>query len=274
MKRTEGKKIVMAGAGSGGSQVLDFVARETDVQEVSVFDPDIVEEANLQRHLAGRPAIGQAKVDFMRDFLATIRPDLRVNAYPGDITADEWFPIFREEVASADVAVCNVDVEAVKFTFNKVCLDCHVPWTMGEVLSGGIGGLVHLLRPGRSACYACTFRYLERPQIEKPKPRDYSAGAEAEPVLRIPASKASIGVIAALHALETLKLARDAEYAAHGQTLLIGLGKKPGIFDLEYAISQFVVPRATDCLVCGGDSPADLQAAIHEAYAAIPEEQP
>jgi len=49
-----------------------------------------------------------------------------------------------EAFAACDLAVCAVDREPAKFFFNDLCLRFRKAWTLGEVLSGGIGGWLHL----------------------------------------------------------------------------------------------------------------------------------
>src|SRR5437660_1706505 len=76
------------------------------------------------------------------------------------------------------------------------------PWTLGEVLSGGIGGFVHLFKPG-GACYGCVASHLKRNVVEEAPPGkapDYSQPGGPVEETRVPANKASIETIAGLHA--------------------------------------------------------------------------
>ena len=78
------------------------------------------------------------------------------------------------------------------------------PWTLGEVLSGGIGGFVHWFVPG-GPCYGCVASHLQRSvTVDKAPTPDYSSSGRAGAETTIPASKASIHAIASLHALVTL----------------------------------------------------------------------
>jgi hypothetical protein len=94
---------------------------------------------------------------------------------------------------------------AGEFAFDALMRTAGKPWTLGEVLSGGIGGWVHRFEPG-GACYGCVSSHLKREVTEAPPgpPPDYSNPAGPQPETTIPASKASIAVIAGLHALVTL----------------------------------------------------------------------
>ena len=80
------------------------------------------------------------------------------------------------------------------------------PWTLGEVLSGGIGGFVHWFAPG-GPCYGCVASHLQRTVVvDNSPPPDYANPGGAVPETTIPASMASIHAIASLHALVTLAL--------------------------------------------------------------------
>ncbi|MBV9124560.1 MAG: hypothetical protein JO112_14475, partial [Planctomycetes bacterium] len=96
------------------------------------------------------------------------------------------------------------------------------PWTLGEVLSGGIGGFVHWFVPG-GPCYGCVASYLQRSvTVAKDKAPDYSQPGGPAPETTIPASQASIHAIAALHALVTLGLLRTPRGTTRGSPASCG----------------------------------------------------
>src|SRR5207247_6675469 len=114
----------------------------------------------------------------------------------------------RIEVAArgADIGVCAADNEPAKLHFDALMRRAGKPWTLGEVLSGGIGGFVHWFVPG-GPCYGCVASFLQRSvTVEKPKTPDYSQPGDPVVETTIPANKASIQAIASLHALVTLDL--------------------------------------------------------------------
>ena len=125
------------------------------------------------------------------------------------------------------------------------------PWTLGEVLSGGIGGFVHWFVPG-GPCYGCVASFLRRSMaIDPDKPPDYSQPGGPAPETTIPASRASIEVIAALHAQITLQLlAQETRYAPGFTSLLFTLEKVPGMFEEAFRSHRFRIARAPECLIC------------------------
>ena len=83
-----------------------------------------------------------------------------------------------------------------------------------------------------------------------------------------PASRASIEVIASLHAQVTLQLlATPNEYAPGFTSLLFTLEKAPGIFDEAFRAHRFRIPRAPDCLICreAATTTGDLDRALDDA---------
>jgi hypothetical protein len=69
----------------------------------------------------------------------------------------------------------------------------------------------------------------------------------------IPASRASIALIAALHATVTLDVVAAEPADANGEcsSWLFSLKRVPDVFDEPYRSFRFRTPRSSTCLVCG-----------------------
>src|SRR5438128_11656204 len=149
-------------------------------------------------------------------------------------------------------------------------------WTLGEVLSGGIGGFVHWFVPG-GPCYGCVASHLRRSSPEeKAKAPDYSQPGGAAEETRVPASMASIHAVASLHALVTLGLLADpVGYAPGFTSLLLTLQRVPDVFDEPFRPYRFRIPRSGECLICqpqpGPELPSseDLDVALDQALARL-----
>jgi hypothetical protein len=184
--------------------------------------------------------------------------------------------------AAADVGVCAADNEPAKYHWDELMRRHEKPWTLGEVLSGGIGGFVHWFVPG-GPCYGCVASHLQRAiVVDKPVVPDYSNPGAAVAETTIPASRASIQAIAALHALVTLALLADpAGYAPGFTSLLFALQRVPDVFDEAFRPYRFRIPRSPECLICGvraaqpadgvdtASSSEDLDVALDEALARL-----
>lgn len=265
------------GLGSGGLPVLDMVCRDERVTVVTLVEPDVFKPHNVERHWFPRSAVGKRKAELAAQWLRERRRDLDIMALPFDLLDPAHQGDFKKAAAECDLGICAADNEPAKYHFDALMRSAGKPWTLGEVLSGGIGGFVHWFRPG-GPCYGCVASYLHRNVTEglPERPPDYSAPGGAVEEATIPASKASINVIASLHALITLELLNDpANYDSGFTSLLLTLKKVPGVFEEAFRPFKFRVPRADDCLVCGPaahgpEIPAErLDVALDEALARL-----
>jgi molybdopterin/thiamine biosynthesis adenylyltransferase len=266
--------LLQVGAGSGGMPVLDMVCRDPRITRVTLIEPDVYKPHNVERHLFPLSAVGQPKAVLAKHWLEERRPDLDVCILPCDLRDPGQQVAIHEAAATADVGVCAADNEEAKYHWDAVMRQHRRPWTLGEVLSGGIGGFVHCFVPG-GPCYGCVASHLQRSvKVDNAPLPDYSQPGAAVAELTIPASKASIQAIASLHALVTLELLSDPPNYAPGFTsLLLSLQRVPDIFDEAFRPYRFHVPRAADCLICQArptpSSVEELDVALDQALARL-----
>jgi molybdopterin/thiamine biosynthesis adenylyltransferase len=257
--------LFQVGAGSGGMPVLDLVARDARLTEITLVEPDIYKEHNVVRHLFAAGDVGQTKAALAKQWLFERRPDVKVHC----LVVDLCDPVHADEMdaaaARADFGICAADNEAAKHQFNHLMIKHQKPWTLGEVLAGGIGGFVHRFVPGE-ACYGCVASFLQRSvTTEQAKAPDYAHPGGAAPETAIPASKAAIAVIAGLHAQITLTMLADKAFDPGFTSLLFTLQRAPGIFEEAYRPYKFRVPRGAACLLCHPVDVDDLDRRLDDA---------
>lgn len=268
--------LLQVGAGSGGMPVLDMLCRDQRLTRVTLIEPDIYQPHNVERHLFPLSAVGESKAVLARRWLEERRPDLEVQL----LVCDLMEPAAQAEIAAAadaaDIGVCAADNEPAKYHFDALLRHHGKPWTLGEVLSGGIGGFVHCFTPG-GPCYGCVASHLQRSfTVEREKAPDYSQPGGPVQETAIPASKASIQAIAALHALVTLALLENpTEYQPGFTSLLLSLQRVPDVFDEAFRPYRFRIPRSAECLICrsgsgpGVSSAEELDVALDQALARL-----
>jgi hypothetical protein len=111
--------------------------------------------------------------------------------------------------------------------------------------------------------------------VEKPQQApDYSQPGGPVAETTIPASKASIQAIAALHSLVTLALLADpASYDPGFTSVLLTLQRVPDVFDEAFRPYRFRVARSADCLICRPrptpPSSEELDVALDQALARL-----
>jgi molybdopterin/thiamine biosynthesis adenylyltransferase len=266
--------LFQVGAGSGGMPVLDMVCRDPRVKAVTLVEPDVYKPHNVERHLFGLSAVGRPKGELAVEWLRERRPDLTVRWLAWDLTDPSVQAELQELVAGADVGVCAADNEPAKYHFDALMRRHGKPWTLGEVLSGGIGGFVHCFVPA-GPCYGCVAGYLQRSVTVDSSPApDYSAPGGPVHEVTVPASKASVSAIASLHALLTLDVVADpAGYQPPFTSLLWTLERVPGMFEEAFRPFRFRVARAADCLICQArptpSSAEELDVALDQALARL-----
>jgi molybdopterin/thiamine biosynthesis adenylyltransferase len=268
--------VFQVGAGSGGMPVLDMLCRDRGITRVTLVEPDVYKPHNVERHLFPPAAVGKAKAALAAQWLRERRPDLEIRLLECDLLDPARQADIEEAARAADVGVCAADNEPAKYHFDGLMRRLGKPWTLGEVLSGGIGGFVHWFVPG-GPCYGCVASHLKREVVvDKPGAPDYSQPGGPVAETTVPAGIASIHAIASLHALVTLELLADPAGCAPGFTsLLWTLRRVPDIFEEAFRPYRFRVPRLAGCLICraGADleksSAEDLDVALDQALARL-----
>jgi molybdopterin/thiamine biosynthesis adenylyltransferase len=272
--------------------VLDLLCRDPRITRVTLVEPDVYKPHNVERHQFPLSAVGASKAMLAARWLEDRRPDLGVCVLESDLLDPAEQGTFEHAIAEADLGICAADNEPAKYHFDALMRKFEKPWTLGEVLSGGIGGFVHWFAPG-GPCYGCVANHLKRDiPVERPAPApDYSAAGGPVAETTIPASKASIQTIASLHALVTLQILDCRLQIADASaieisnlqsamcnrlgftSLLLTLQKVPEVFDEALRPYRFRIPRAADCLICSTrpspSSPEELDVALDQALARL-----
>jgi len=262
--------LFQVGAGSGGIVVLDLLCREPSIRRIVLVEPDVYKSHNVYRHYFGHNDVGELKADLAAKWVRQFRPDLEMTTLPVDLFDKDRQREIEAAVQSCDVAVCAVDSEPAKYHFDALMRKYHRPWTLGEVLSGGIGGWVHVFRP-EEACYGCVASHLQRTATTDNRPApDYTDPGAAVQETTTPASKAAISAIASLHASVTLGLIAGTDPGF--TSMLLPLAKVDGVFAEAMRPFKFRIPRSPECLICGanaGPAGEDLDVALDQALARL-----
>ncbi len=269
--------LIQVGAGSGGMPVLDMVSRDPRITQITLIEPDLYKPHNVERHLFAISAIGEAKAEVARQWLLDRRPDVHVQVMLCDLMAPEAQPALEEVVRTCTLGICAVDNEPAKYHWDALMRRHGKPWTLGEVLSGGIGGFVHWFVPG-GPCYGCVASHLQRSvTVEKPVAPDYSNPGGPVAETTVPASITAIHTIASLHAHVTLQLLEQGSAYQPGFTsLLFTLHRVPEVFEEAYRTYRLRVNRSPTCLICqpgkAAASSEELDVALDQALARLADE--
>jgi molybdopterin/thiamine biosynthesis adenylyltransferase len=254
--------LVQVGAGSGGMPVLDMLCRQQEITRITLIEPDLYKPHNVVRHVFPAESVGENKAELARKWVKSRRPDMDITLISEDLLNPGAEQTIERAVADADIGVCAADNEPAKYRWDFLMRRYSKPWTLGEVLSGGIGGFIHCFMPG-AACYGCVASYLQRSMkvVDSAAP-DYSQPNAQLTEATVPAGKAAIQAVAALHALVTIGLLENYKgYDPGFTTLLWSLARVPGIFEEAFRPYRFRIPRAAECLICRVESEQKLPSA-------------
>jgi len=220
-------RVTLIGCGALGSGAANLLVR-AGVGHLTVIDRDYVELSNLQRqvlfdetHLDGPMPKAVAAADVLRRINGnvTIEP-LVTDVHGGNVEA---------LIAEADVVVDGSDSIETRHIINEAAVKRGVPWVYGGVV--GSTGMSMTVRPGATPCLRCVFPHPPAPGA---LPTCETAGVIGP----------AVETVAAIQAVETIKLLTGNEASLHGGLVNVDL----------WAVSMETVPVGRPrpgCPTCG-----------------------
>ena len=92
--RVRGARVAVVGLGGVGSWAVEALAR-SGVGRLTLIDLDHISESNINRQIhALTGTLGQAKVEAMRDRIASINPECKVYTVDDFVEPDNWLALF------------------------------------------------------------------------------------------------------------------------------------------------------------------------------------
>ena len=182
-------RVLVVGAGGLGSPMLLYLAA-AGVGTIGVADPDRVDITNLQRQIVhATQSVGALKVESARATLATINPEIRVEAHPLRLGPENAEAL----IAEYDLVADGSDNFATRYLLTDLSYRLEKPLVAAAL--SPFEGQISTFRPYLGAghpCYRCLFR--------EPPPPDLVPRCETAGILG-----AVAGVLGTLQAVEVLK---------------------------------------------------------------------
>lgn len=229
-------KILVVGAGALGNEIGKLLAL-TGIGRVLFFDPDTIERSNLSRSVLFRDSDeGRPKVAALVARMRELNPDIRVEGRAENVIARAGLGLFRW----ADVVIGAVDNREARLFINSACARVGRAWVDGGI--EGLGGVVRLFEPARSACYECTMGATDWKLVAERRSCAMLA-RNAAALGHVPSTAVAASIVAGLEVQEAIK-------HVHGQPTLLGEGLH--LDGLWADMSRIAYPRREDCL--GHDS--------------------
>jgi molybdopterin/thiamine biosynthesis adenylyltransferase len=216
---------LVVGAGGLGSAALMYLA-SSGVGHITVCDGDRVDLTNLQRQVVHRvESVGQPKATSAAATLATINPDIRVEALEERAGPERLMALAR----GSDVVLDCSDNFATRHALNRACVASRKPLVSGAAIRFDGQVAVFDLRRDDAPCYHCLFAEDAQAQEE----RCATMGVFAP----------LVGIVGTFQAMEAIKLLTGVGETLAGRLML---------FDaLASRWHEVRLARDPDCRVCG-----------------------
>ena len=144
------RRVLVAGAGGLGTWLALCLALD-GVTELTIVDPDIVEDTNLNRQVLFYEGTGQPKATLLAERLAKLTG---VTARGLVSTVEEAAP-----ASTVDLVCAAVDTFRTRAWLNAWCRERAIPLVTGG--TSALAGSAHTWMPGRSSCLECSMRISE-----------------------------------------------------------------------------------------------------------------
>jgi molybdopterin/thiamine biosynthesis adenylyltransferase len=216
---------LVIGAGGLGSSALLYLAA-SGVGRITICDGDRVELTNLQRQIVHRlDAIGRPKASSAAATLATLNPDIRVEALEERAGPERIAALVRD----ADVVLDCSDNFATRHAINRACVAARKPLVSGAGIRFDGQVAVFDLRVEGAPCYHCLFAE----DAQSTEERCATLGVFAP----------LVGIIGTIQAAEAIKL-----LAGIGETLA---GRLMLFDSLSSRWHEVRLARDPHCRICG-----------------------
>jgi adenylyltransferase/sulfurtransferase len=234
--------VLCVGAGGLGSPVAMYLAA-AGIGRLGIVDFDSVDLSNLQRQIIhGTPGIGCPKTESAKAAINRINPNVEVVLHNTRLTSQNALDI----LAPYDIVVDGTDNFPARYLTNDACVLLKKPNIYGAIFR--FEGQASVFAPHLDGpCYRCLFP-------EPPPPGAVPGCAEGGVLGVLP------GIIGAIQATETLKLALGAGASLMGRLLLLDA--------LQMKFREIRLRRDPQCPVCG-DKPSITRLMDYEMFCGI-----
>ncbi len=241
-RKLKSAAVLVVGTGGLGSPVALYLAA-AGIGHIGLVDFDTVDSSNLQRQVIhGTANIGQLKVEFARQRMLDLNPDIQVEVYNEPFTSANA----RRIAQDYELIIDGTDNFPTRYLTNDLCVLTGKPNVYGSIFR--FDGQVSVFDARRGPCYRCLFP-------EPPPPGLVPSCAEGGVLGILP------GTIGTLQATEALKLLLGIGDPLIGRLLLYNA------LDMSF---EFVKLRKNPhCKVCG-PQPEVTDLIDYEAFCGVP----
>lgn len=255
-------KVLIAGCGSGGSQVALQLAM-SGIRDFTLFDNDTLEIENVIRHACGRRYLGERKVEAVADLILDRNPAASISKRDVDLMTA---PDLTEQIRQSSVVVLATDNDPTRYLINQLCVELGKPFVTGRVFTRGIGGEVFAYLPSVTGCLACLEGVLERTKFREgireidlvsEEEREKMYGMEIAEIKDSPGLNIDIAFITCFHTrlvLDTVArtLPERPKFLPPLEQNYFVWGNRPiPPFTKHFELQKIALSPQEGCLICG-----------------------
>jgi molybdopterin/thiamine biosynthesis adenylyltransferase len=240
--RLRNARVLVVGAGALGNEIIKNLAL-LGVGRVFVADRDRIERSNLSRSVLFRDSdCGRAKAEVAAERARELFPEMRLQAFDGNIVYDLGLGIYRW----ADVVIGGLDNREARVAINQAAAKVGKPWIDGAIER--LDGVARVFDPANGPCYECTMSEVDWKMLAARRSCALLSRDEME-MGRVPTTPTTSSVIAGIQAQEAVKM-------LHGLPTIAGQGF---VFDGTNHQSYLVTyGRMEDCPSHDAMSPIEV----------------
>ena len=207
MDLSNGAHLVVVGAGGNiGSHLVPLLGRMTGVGQLTLIDPDVYEDSNLQSQDITLDDLGRPKAEVQARRLKSFAPDLPVNVLVAAVEDVPWGQL------RGDVILTGLDTRRARQAVNRRARWLGIPWLDAGVEAGSGLARVSCFGPGaEQPCLECAWTDADYELLEQ----RYSCDGSplAQPASSAPARLGALA--AAWQAIECHRLLASRNDAPH-----------------------------------------------------------
>lgn len=147
--KLRGKTIFIVGGGALGSVAAAYLAG-AGVGRLAIVDGGQIDPAEMPRQILHfTPEAGSGKADSAAAKLSLLNPEVHVDPFPADVTADNAAVILMDANVVLD---CSSRAD-VRLLVNDACVRAGTAFA--SAATGGYDGAYMVVKPGEGACCRC-----------------------------------------------------------------------------------------------------------------------
>lgn len=183
------KTIFIVGGGALGSVAAAYVAG-AGVGRLAIVDGGQIDPAEMPRQILHfTPEAGAGKADSAAAKLSLLNPEVHVDPFPADVTADNADVILID----ADFVIDCSSRAGVRLLVNDACVRAGTPFA--SAATGGYDGAYMVVKPGEGACCRCLGDSGEGPGFGLPARESAGVYGPTTGVLGSLAAHAALGMV-------------------------------------------------------------------------------